>query len=304
MDVCRRYTLVTTLVAVAILLAAPPAAAAEPKIELLWPDGAPGAKGDQPADKPTLTIYLAGKEKAVGTAVVHLSRRRLRRAGRGPRRTSRSPSGSTRMGVAGLHPRIPPSRQGLRPSGPAPRRPAGDPHRPRAGRRVGRSIRTRSASWASRPAGTWPRRRHALRQGRARADDPIDRPSCRPDFMILCYAVIAFGETVSRTTARSTTCSARTPRQSWSGASRTRSRSRPRRRPRFLFHTDEDTGVPAENSVQFYLALRRQACRPNCTSTARPARPRPAAQTPGTSNWPRECEDWLRGRGLLPPAAR
>jgi len=27
--------------------------------------------------------------------------------------------------------------------------------------------------------------------------------------------------------------------------------------PTFLFHTNEDAGVPAENSVQFYLALRK-----------------------------------------------
>ena len=27
--------------------------------------------------------------------------------------------------------------------------------------------------------------------------------------------------------------------------------------PTFLFHTNEDTGVPAENSVLFYLALRK-----------------------------------------------
>ncbi len=46
------------------------AAAAEPKVELLWPDGAPGAKGQAEGDKPTLTIYLPPKEKANGAAVV------------------------------------------------------------------------------------------------------------------------------------------------------------------------------------------------------------------------------------------
>jgi len=43
---------------------------AEPTTELLWPDGAPQAKGDAPADKPTLTIYLPEAEKATGSAVV------------------------------------------------------------------------------------------------------------------------------------------------------------------------------------------------------------------------------------------
>ena len=36
----------------------------------LWPDGAPGAKGDQPNDKPTLTVCLPERAKATGTAVV------------------------------------------------------------------------------------------------------------------------------------------------------------------------------------------------------------------------------------------
>ena len=56
----------------ACALAALPArgAAAEPKTELLWPGGAPGAKGDRDADKPALTVHLAAPEKANGTAVV------------------------------------------------------------------------------------------------------------------------------------------------------------------------------------------------------------------------------------------
>ena len=38
--------------------------AAEPKVELLWPQGAPGAKGDKPADRPTLTVFLPDAETA------------------------------------------------------------------------------------------------------------------------------------------------------------------------------------------------------------------------------------------------
>ena len=42
----------------------------EPKIELLWPDGAPGSLGDTEKDKPKLIIYLADKETANGGAIV------------------------------------------------------------------------------------------------------------------------------------------------------------------------------------------------------------------------------------------
>src|SRR5579871_6184915 len=38
--------------------------------ELLWPQGAPGAVGQEPADRPTLTRYLPSPETATGTAVV------------------------------------------------------------------------------------------------------------------------------------------------------------------------------------------------------------------------------------------
>src|SRR5207244_862186 len=46
------------------------ASLAEPKVEILWPDGAPGAVGSEDRDKPTLTIYLPPADKANGTAVV------------------------------------------------------------------------------------------------------------------------------------------------------------------------------------------------------------------------------------------
>src|SRR5262245_44508024 len=57
----------------AILLHMAPAnnlRAAEPKKELIWPKGAPGAVGTEDADKPSLAIYLAPSDKANGTAVI------------------------------------------------------------------------------------------------------------------------------------------------------------------------------------------------------------------------------------------
>ena len=45
-------------------------ASAQPRTELLWPGGAPGALGTTDADQPSLTFYLADAPKANGTAVV------------------------------------------------------------------------------------------------------------------------------------------------------------------------------------------------------------------------------------------
>ena len=49
---------------VVILFAASIAAFAQPSTELLWPQGAPGALGDDEKDKPSLTSYLANPAKA------------------------------------------------------------------------------------------------------------------------------------------------------------------------------------------------------------------------------------------------
>src|SRR5262249_42633892 len=40
------------------------------RVELLWPDGAPGAVGSEDRDKPAITIYLPAPEKSSGAAVV------------------------------------------------------------------------------------------------------------------------------------------------------------------------------------------------------------------------------------------
>ena len=41
-----------------------------PTVELLWPNGAPGALGSEDADKPTITIYLPSEAQATGMGIV------------------------------------------------------------------------------------------------------------------------------------------------------------------------------------------------------------------------------------------
>ena len=57
----------TALTLTLVLGAAEPA---KPKVELLWPGGAPGAIGHADRDKPSITINLPPAEKANGAAVV------------------------------------------------------------------------------------------------------------------------------------------------------------------------------------------------------------------------------------------
>jgi dipeptidyl aminopeptidase/acylaminoacyl peptidase len=92
--------------------------------------------------------------------------------------------------------------------------------------------------------------------GDAAASDPIERVSCRPDFLVLAYPVISFTtEYTHRGSLRNLLGDNPDPKlvEEFSNEKQV-TKDTP---PTFLFHTDEDDGVPAENSVLFYLALRK-----------------------------------------------
>jgi acetyl esterase/lipase len=274
------------------------ALAAEPKVELLWPDGAPGAKGERPEDKPTLIVYLPEEAKATGAAVCICP-------GGGYGFLAMDHEGHqiarwfNSMGVAGFIVDYRHRNKGY--GHPAPLQDA---------QRAIRTVRARADQWKIDPeqigvmgfsAGGHLASTAATHfdSGKPDAEDPIERVSCRPDFAILCYAVIAFDEPYThRGSQRNLLGEDPVPELVRSLSNE--KQVTPETPPTFLFHTDEDTGVPAENSVQFYLALRRAKV-PAEMHIYRQGRHGLglAPDTPGTSNWPKQCEDWMRGLGLL-----
>ncbi len=138
----NRYVEKCGLAALAIILLAAAGvcpAAESPKTELLWPNGAPGAKGERPARQADAHRLPARPEHCQRRRGGHLPGRRLCRFGR----RSRRPAGRRlaefhRRG--GIHSRISASRPRLSTPGAVGRRPAGHPHGPRPGGRVeGRS---------------------------------------------------------------------------------------------------------------------------------------------------------------------
>ena len=73
----------------------------------------------------------------------------------------------------------------------------------------------------------------------------------------------------------------------------------PQTPPTFLFHTNADTGVVAENSVRFYLALRRAKVPAEMHIFENgPHGVGLALGDPSLSEWPALLTNWLRGRGL------
>ena len=135
--------------------------------------------------------------------------------------------------------------------------------------------------------------------GNPKATDPIDTAGCRPDFMILCYPVISFTtEFTHKGSRRNLLGNDPDPKlvESFSNEKQV-TKNTP---PTFLFHTSGDKGVPAENSVLFYLALRKAGV-PAEMHIYEQGRHGLGLATniPGLSSWPKRCQDWLQTRGYL-----
>ena len=70
--------------------------------------------------------------------------------------------------------------------------------------------------------------------------------------------------------------------------------------PTFLFHTNADSGVVPENSVLFYLALRKAGVPAELHIYEKgPHGVGLAPKDPVLSGWTDRLRDWLDGRGLL-----
>jgi len=130
--------------------------------------------------------------------------------------------------------------------------------------------------------------------------DPIDRVSCRPDFAILCYPVISFVEPYTHQGSRRHFFGTNNPPEELARQFSNERQVTTSTPPTFLFHTDEDKDVPAENSIAFYLALRK-ANVPAELHTYRPGR-HGGGLWPGDpmlGDWPRQTARWMHGLGLM-----
>jgi acetyl esterase/lipase/lysophospholipase L1-like esterase len=274
--------------------------AAEPTKILLWPRGAPDAKGDTPNDKPTLTVWLPPAERANGAAVVICP-------GGGYNMLATGHEGRdiaawlNSLGVAGFM--LEYRHWGRGYHHPAPLEDA---------QRAIRTLRARADEWKiavdrigimgfsagghlASTAGTH------FDPGKPADGDPVERAGCRPDFLILCYGVLTLGEPFTNRGTQDSLLGANPPAELVRSLSNEKQVT-PQTPPTFLFQTDEDTVVPAENSVLFYLALRRAGVPAELHVFRTGAHGLGlAAKTPGTSLWPKCCEAWLRGNGLLDP---
>lgn len=90
------------------------------------------------------------------------------------------------------------------------------------------------------------------------ASDEIDKASARPDFAVLCYPVISMEEGVTHGGSRRNLLGPdKAEDDEAAKAVSSELNVTEKTPPTFIFQTDADTAVPAENAVRFYLALRK-----------------------------------------------
>jgi acetyl esterase/lipase len=272
--------------------------AAEPKTELLWPKGAPGAKGDAPADKPTLITYVPERDKANGAAIVVCP-------GGGYGGLAMSHEGHdiakwlNSFGVAAFICDY--RHRGKGYGHPAPLQDA---------QRAIRTVRARGAELGVDPARVgilgFSAGGHLAStaathfdKGKPDSDDAIERVGSRPDFAVLCYAVIAFDEEYTHKGSQNNLLGKDAPAdllRRFSNEKQVTAETP----PTFLWHTNEDTGVPPENSIYFYLALRKAKVPAELHIYEHGKHGLGLAPSlPAVASWSRTCEEWMRGRGLL-----
>ena len=265
---------------------------------LLWPDGAPGAKGIEEVDQPSLTVYPAPTDRATGCAIVICP-------GGGYQHLAVGHEGEeigqwlNSIGVTGFVLRYRLAPKYRHPS------PMLDVQR------ALRTVRARAVEWKINAAKIgvlgFSAGGHLASTaathfdgGDASASDAIDKVSCRPDFAILCYPVITFtDESVMHKGSRNNLIGSE-PDADLIELLSNEKRVTSKMSPTFLWHTTEDTGVRPQNSTLFYAA---------CVKAGVPAElhiyekgPHGiglAKKVPGTDQWPVQCEAWLKGRGLL-----
>jgi acetyl esterase/lipase len=133
--------------------------------------------------------------------------------------------------------------------------------------------------------------------GRADAEDPVDRMSCRPDAMILCYPVITFGE--YRHHGSMINLIGENPSDELIKLLSNELHVTPDTPPTFLWHTADDQAVPVQNSLLFAEALRR--CGVPFELHIYPHGRHGlglALGEPSVSSWTELCARWLKNLGF------
>lgn len=222
-----------------------------PTAILLWPNGAPGAVGDTPLDKPILTPYLPS-ENPTRTGIVICP-------GGGYGMLAMSYEGievAQWLNARGVAAFVLTYRLGPRYHHPIPLLDA---------QRAIRYVRAHAAEDGLDPdhIGIWGFSAGGhlastagthFDAGNRDATDPIERVSSRPDFMVLAYPVISMQPGITHNGSLHNLLGEE-PNPTLENELSNETQVTPQTPPTFLFSTTNDEAVPVMNSVLFYEAL-------------------------------------------------
>jgi acetyl esterase/lipase len=271
-------------------------AASGPAPKLLWANGAPGAVGDADEDKPTITAYIPASNPtktavviAPGGSYMHLSM---------VREGSDVAAWLNAHGVAAfvLKYRLGPKYHHPVELGDA--------------QRAIRMLRAHSADWhiATDRIGIlgFSAGGHLAMSasthfdaGKADAADVVDRVSSRPDFSVLGYPVISLVEPWTHQGSKNALLGANADPELAKSLSGEQSVTK-ETPPTFIFQTNADTTVPAENATYYYLALRKAGVAAEMHIFEKgPHGLGLAMDDPAISEWSKLLTNWLRVHGVI-----
>jgi len=292
-----RLRSITVLSTIGLCLLASTVLAAAPKTELLWPNGAPDAKGDQPNDKPTINLFPAPADKATGAGVV------IAPGGGygGVMMTYEGNDVAVWLNTLGISAIVLDYRHAGRGyHHPAPLEDA---------QRAIRTLRSKADEWKldahkigilgfsagghlASTAGTH------FDAGKPDATDPIERLSCRPDFMVLIYPVISLTEPSTHVGSLHNLLGDH-PDPKLVESLSSEKQVTPQTPPTFLVSSSEDTVVPSENSVLFYLALRKAKVPAELHIFEKGQHGFGMSLNNPATSWTPLCTNWFRVNGLI-----
>jgi acetyl esterase/lipase len=219
----------------------------------LWPEGAPGALGNEEKDVPTLTPYLPDPSNATGAAVVICPGGGY--GGLAPHEGKDYALWLNELGIAGF---VLKYRLG-----------SNEYRHPRMLEDAARAVRLVRAK-----AGDWKvdAKRVGIMgssagghlastllthfdSGNPQGADPIERQSSRPDLGILCYAVISMGTNTHQGSKNNLL--GKDPSPELVKLLSNELQVTPQTPRCFIWHTYEDAAVKVENSLDFAAALRK-----------------------------------------------
>ena len=129
-------------------------------------------------------------------------------------------------------------------------------------------------------------------------NDAIDRISCRPDFGILCYPVIAMGEPYCHGGSVRNLLGEK-PSRELLDRNNTARQVTERTPPIFLVHSADDRAVPLRNATEFAAACAEKGVPVSCHIYATGGHGYGLGRSGESKSWPARLEDWLRKNGWM-----